>query len=119
MRGLSETSIQLFLARVTNQVTMNPGQRIHVEVSSTEQQPKLFPSGGRLQLPICATYEIFAARVAGALRMGEHYSRTEAQQDQRLSQAEEQAVIAAMQGEIRAGGYYRCAYTVGECGGPM
>ena len=123
VRGLSETSIRVFLARVTNQVTLRPGQRILVEVSEAEQQPKFFPSSAILQLPTCATYDIFAARMAAALRLGEHYSRTEAQQDQRLTQAEEQAVVAAMRGEIRAGGYYRCAcgfiYTVGECGGPM
>ncbi|KAL0045887.1 hypothetical protein WJX82_007633 [Trebouxia sp. C0006] len=72
IRSLSESSIRVFLARVTNQ----------------------------LSLP-----------------------RTDAQQGQRLTQAEEQAVVAAMRGEIRAGGYYRCVcgyiYTVGECGGPM
>lgn len=76
-----------------------------------------------MQLPQCNSYEIFANRMALALRLGDYFSRTDAQQGQRMTQAEKQAVITAMRGEIRAGGYYRCVcgyiYTVGECGGPM
>ena len=49
--------------------------------------------------------------------------RTDAQNEQRLTREEEQGVIRAMGGEVRAGGYYKCGcgyiYAVGECGGPM
>jgi len=50
-------------------------------------------------------------------------SRTGTQNEKRLTREEERAVVAAMGGEIRAGGNYRCTcgyiYAVGECGGPM
>ena len=61
--------------------------------------------------------------MAVALRLRDYFSRTDTQQGQSLTQAEEQAVDAAMRGEIRAGGYYSCVcgyiHTVDECGGPM
>lgn len=124
IRSLSESSIRVFLARVTNQLSIpRIGQHITVEVPAGQEQPVLFPVSCYMQLPCCTSYDVFASRMAVALRLGDYFSRTEAQQGQRLTQAEEQAVVAAMQGEIRAGGYYRCAcgyiYTVGECGGPM
>ncbi|DBA78659.1 TPA: hypothetical protein ACH3X1_008577 [Trebouxia sp. C0004] len=51
---------------------------------------------------VCASYEIVANRMAVAPRLGDYFARTDAQQGQRLTQAEEQAVIAAMRGDIRA-----------------
>ena len=124
VRSLSESSIRVFLARSTNQLSLpRAGQRITVEIKQDQEQPMLFPIACHMQLPRCASYDIFANRMAVALRLGDYFSRTDAQQGQRLTQAEEQAVVAAMRGEIRAGGYYRCVcgyiYTVGECGGPM
>ena len=57
------------------------------------------------------------------MRLEEYMSRTGTQNEQRQTREEERAVVAAMGGEIRAGGYYRftCGYiyAVGECGGPM
>ena len=124
VRSLSESSIRVFLARVTNQVFLpRNGQKITVELKPDLQQPMLFPVACHLQLPLCTLYEGFANRMATALHLGENFACTDAQQGQRLTQAEQQAVVAAMGGEIRAGGYYRCVcgyiYTVGECGGPM
>ena len=124
VRSLSESSIRVFLARVTNQLSLpRAGQQITVEVQADQEQPRLFPIACHMQLPGCRSYEVFANRMAVALRLGDYFSRTDAQQGHRLTQAEEQAVVAAMRGEIRAGGYYRCIcgyiYTVGECGGPM
>lgn len=124
VRSLSESSIRVFLARVTNQLSLpRAGQHITVEIKQDQEQPRLFPIACHMQLPQCNSYEIFANRMAVALRLGDYFARTDAQQGQRLTQAEEQAVVAAMRGEIRAGGYYRCMcgyiYTVGECGGPM
>lgn len=124
VRSLSEGSIRAFLARVTNQLSVpRAGQRITVEVQAGQEQPQLFPIACHMHLPSCKSYEVFANRMAVALHLGDYSSRTDAQQGQRLTHAEEQAVVAAMKGEIRAGGYYRCTcgyiYTVGECGGPM
>lgn len=124
VRSLSEISIRVFLARVTNQLSLpKAGQHITVEVQADQQQPLLFPSAYHMQVPKCRSYDAFAKRMASALRLGDYFFRTDAQQGQRLSQAEAQAVVAAMRGEIRAGGYYRCTcdhiYAVGECGGPM
>lgn len=124
IRSLSESSIRVFLARVTNQMSIpRTGQQITVEVPADQEQPVLFHIFCHMQLPRCTSYDVFASRMAVALRPGDYFSRTEAQQGQRLTQAEEQAVVAAMKGEIKAGGYYRCVcgyiYTVGECGGPM
>lgn len=124
VRSMSESSIRVFLARVTNQLFLpRTGQHITVEVKQDQEQPMLFPIACHMQLPQCNSYEIFANCMALALRLGDYFSRTDAQPGQRMTQAEKQAVIAAMRGEIRAGGYYRCVcgyiYTVGECGGPM
>ena len=124
VRMLSENSIRIFLARVTNRLTMPPdGQTISVEISETLEQPKFLPEASHMQLPKCTSYESFASRMAISLRLGEYMLRTEAQNEERLSQEELRAVIGAMGGEIRAGGYYQCVcgypYAVGECGGPM
>lgn len=124
VRSLSETSIKVLLARVTNQLTLpKPGYCITIAIDDTTSQPTFYPNACHIQVPKCATYEVFAARLAASLRLGEHHMRTDAEQEHRLTQTEEQAVVAAMHGEIKAGGYYKRAcglvYTVGECGGPM
>ena len=123
VRMLSENSIRVFLARITNKLTLpRQGQIITVETTSAEQ-PIFFPVASHMQLPQCASFEAFASRMGVALRLGEYMSRTGTQNEQRLTREEERAVVAAMGGEIRAGGYYRCVcgyiYTVGECGGPL
>jgi len=124
VRMLSENSIRVFLARVTNKLTLpRPGQVITVELSISAELPRFFPVASHMQLPNCASFEAFASRMSTALRLGEYMSRTGTQNEQRLTREEERAVVAAMGGEIRAGGYYRCTcgyiYAVGECGGPM
>lgn len=124
VRMLSENSIRVFLARVTNKLTLpRPGQVITVELSRSAELPRFFPVASHMQLPNCASFEAFASRMSTALRLGEYMSRTGTQNEQRLTREEERAVVAAMGGEIRAGGYYRCTcgyiYAVGECGGPM
>ena len=124
IRSLSENSIRVFLARSTNKLTMpQPGMHITLEAASESSQPRFIPEASHMQLPKCTTYEAFASRMGTALRLGEYALRTDVQNEQRLTREEEQAVIRAMGGEIRAGGYYRCScgfiYAVGECGGPM
>lgn len=124
VRMLSENSIRVFLARTTNKLTLpKSGQVITVENDTAAEQPRFFPEASHMQLPECTTFEAFASRMSIALRLGEYMSRTGLQNEQRLSREEERAVAAAMGGEIRAGGYYRCTcgyiYAVGECGGPM
>ena len=106
LRSLSESSIRVFLARSINQLSLpRAGQHITVEVTQDQEQPTMFPIACHMQLPQCASYEIFANRMAVALRLGDYFARTDAQQGQRLAQAEEQAVVAAMRGVMRAGGY--------------
>ena len=124
VRMLSESSVRTFLARVTNKLTLPTAtETISVEFSRRMQQPKFLPESSHMQLPVCASFESFASRMAVSLRLGEYMSRTDALNEDRLSNAELQGVIGAMGGEIRAGGYYRCIcgypYAVGECGGPM
>ena len=124
IRSLSENSIRIFLARSTNKLVLpQPGTHITLEALPESSQPRFIPEASHMQLPKCATFEIFASRMSTALRLGEYAMRTDAQNEQRLTREEEQAVIRAMGGEVRAGGYYRCAcgyiYAVGECGGPM
>ena len=124
VRMLSENSIRIFLARVTNRLTLpTAAQTISVMVSETLEQPKFLPEASHMQLPKCSSFESFASRMAMGLRLGEYMSRTDAQNDERLSQEELKSVIGAMGGDIRAGGYYQCIcgypYAVGECGGPM
>ena len=124
IRSLSENSIRVFLARSTNKLALpQPGTHITLEASPESSQPRFIPEASHMQLPKCATFEAFASRMAIALRLGEYALRRDVQNEQRLTREEEQAVMRAMGGEIRAGGYYRCAcgyiYAVGECGGPM
>ena len=121
VRMLSENSIRILLARVTNRLTLpTAAQTISVEFSEILEQPKFLPEASHMQLPKCTSFESFASRMALALRLGEYMSRTEAQNEERLSQEELKAVLGAMGGEIRAGGYYQCVcgypYAVGECG---
>lgn len=66
-----------------------------------------------MQLPKCTSFESFASCMAISLRLGDYMSRTEAQNEERLSQEELRVVLGAMRGEARAGGYYRC-----RCGYP-
>ncbi len=124
VRMLSENSIRVFLACVTNKLTLpRPGQSITFELSTAAEQPRFFPVASHMQLPQCTSFEAFASRMGVALRLGEYMSRTGTQNEQRLTKEEERAVVAAMGVEIRAGGYYCCTcgyiYAVGECGGPM
>ena len=124
IRSLSENSIRVFLARSTNKLTLpQAGMHITIEALPEASQPRFIPEANHMQLPKCLSYEAFASRMGTALRLGEYMLRTDAQNEQRLTREEEQAVIRAMGGEVRAGGYYRCScgyiYAVGECGGPM
>ncbi|DBB10654.1 TPA: NFX1-type zinc finger-containing protein 1 [Trebouxia sp. C0006] len=124
VKALSEHSIRVVLARVANRLTLSTaGQTITVEVCSQLQQPRFFPVASQMQLPACASYDVFASRMNAALRLGEYMMRTIAQHEQRLTREEERAVAQAMGGEIRPGGYYNCGcgyvYAIGECGGPM
>ena len=124
VKALSEHSIRVVLARVANRLTLSTaGQTITVEVCSKIQQPRFFPVASHMQLPACASYNVFASRMNAVLRLGEYMMRTDAQHEQRLAREEERAVTQAMNGEIRPGGYYKCGcgyiYAIGECGGPM
>ncbi len=124
VKTLSEHSIRVFLACVANRLTLSTaGQTIIVEVCSQLQQPRLFPVASHMQLPACASYQVFASRMNAALRLGEYLMRTDAQHEQRLTREEERAVAQAMDGDIRPGGQYKCGcgyiYAIGECGGHM
>ena len=124
IRSLSESSVRVFLARTSNRLTLpQPGMHISFEVLPEPNQPRFIPEASHMQLPKCVSYEAFASRMGVALRLGEYMLRTDAQNQQRLTKEDEQAIIRAMAGEVRAGGYYRCScgyiYAVGECGGPM
>ena len=124
LRSLSENSIRIFLARTTNRLSLpQAGMHLTVEVSPESSQPRFIPEASHMQLPNCASYSAFASRMGIALRLGEYMLRTDAQNQQRLTREEEQNVIRAMDGDVRAGGYYKCGcgyiYAVGECGGPM
>ena len=124
VRQLSESSIRVFLARVTNKLTLpQQGQRITVDVDSASEQPAFFPVACHMQLPHCSSFAIFASRMGEALHLGDCMVRTGTQEEQRLSKEEERTIAAAMGDGIRAGGYYKCVcgyiYAVGECGGPM
>ncbi|KAL3153022.1 hypothetical protein ABBQ38_012047 [Trebouxia sp. C0009 RCD-2024] len=55
-------------------------------------QPVLFLMAGHMQLPHCKYHDISANCMAVALHLGDYSSRTVPQQEQRLTQAEEQAV---------------------------
>ena len=106
VRALSEHSIRVFLARVPTSTLSTAGQTITVEVCSKLQQPRFFPVASHMQLPACASYDVFASRMNAALRLGEYMMRSDAQHEQRLTREEERAVAQAMNGEIRPGGYY-------------
>ena len=98
VRMLSENSIRVFLARVTNKLTLpRQGQIITIERTSAEQ-PMFFPVASHMQLPQCASFEAFASRMGVTLRLGEYMSRTGTQNEQRLTREEERAVAAAMGG---------------------
>ena len=110
IRSLSENSIRIFLARSTNKLALpQPGMHITLEALSESSHPRFIPEASHMQLPKCTSFEAFASRMAVALRLGEYALRTDVQNEQRLTREEEQAVIRAMGGEVRAGGYYRCA----------
>lgn len=58
VRSLSESSIRIFLARVTNQLSLpRPGQHITVELMPDQEQPMLSPVACHMQLPCCTSYE--------------------------------------------------------------
>ena len=57
-----------------------------------------------MQLPQCTSFEAFASRMGVALGLGEYMSRTGTQNGPRLTREEERAVVAALGGEIGAGG---------------
>ena len=110
IRSLSENSIRVFLARATNKLALpQSGTYITFEALSESSEPRFIPEASHMQLPKCTSFEAFASRMAVALRLGEYALRTDVQNEQRLTREEEQAVIRAMGGEVRAGGYYRCA----------
>ena len=82
VRMLSENSIRIFLARVTNQLTLpTAAQPIVVEFSSTLQQPNFTPEASYMLLPKCTSFESFASRMAVSLRLGEYMSRTKLSTD--------------------------------------
>lgn len=116
--------MKVFLARTTNSLQApHPGQAITAQVVQHQQQPQFFPAHYHMQLPVCSSYEAFAARMTDALRLGEYAACTGAQQQARLSKAEQDAIAAAMAGEVRPGAWYACpnghVYAIGNCGGAM
>ena len=73
VRALSEHSIRVFLARIANRLTLSTaGQTTTVEVCSKLQQPRFFPVASHMQLPACASYDVFASCMNAALRLGEY-----------------------------------------------
>jgi len=82
VKALSEHSIRVVLARVANRLTLSTaGQTITVEVCSKIQQPRFFPVASHMQLPACASYNVFASRMNAVLRLGEYLMRTDAQHE--------------------------------------
>ncbi len=121
---LSENSIRIFLARVTNKLTvLKHGQQISVEVAEATDQPSFHPMFNHITVPNCTSYQVFESRMSKALRLSEFVHRTGLQEQQRLTQEEEAQIAAALQREVRQGAYYRCTcgfpYAIGECGGAM
>ena len=94
VRMLSENSIRTFLAKVIHKLTLSTAtETISVEFSRRKQQPKFLPESSHIQLPVCASFESFASRMAVSLRLGEYMSRSDAQNEERLSQEESKGVI--------------------------
>lgn len=123
IHNLSEKSIRTFLARSTDKLTLpRLGLHLTLEAKSESSQPRLIPEARHMQLPVCASYEIFASSMTNALRLGECVYRTNVENEKRLEREEEQAVLRATRGEVRAGGYYWCScgyiHAIGECGNP-
>ena len=82
---LSENSIRVFLARITNKLTLPRQYQIIPSERSSAEQPMFFPVASHMQLPQCASFEAFASRMGGALRLGEYMSQTGTQNEQRLT----------------------------------
>ncbi len=58
---ISENSIRVFLARVTDKLTLpRSGQTVTFELSTAAEQPRFFPVASHMQLPQCASFEAFA-----------------------------------------------------------
>jgi hypothetical protein len=98
------------------------GMQQRMVVIPSEDECVRFVGRGLLSLPTdCPSCESLDLRLGQALFMGSTKSETE--QRRQLSQQEMAAVVGAMGGEIRVGGWYKCrnghVYAVGECGGPM
>ena len=68
VRMLSDNTIRKFLARMTNNLTSPTATET---VSRRLQQPKFLPETSHMQLPMCASFESTASRMAVALRLGE------------------------------------------------
>eukprot|EP00899_Mesostigma_viride_P026984 jgi/Mesvir1/7470/Mv19233-RA.1 len=123
IREVSETGLRLLCLRALGSVDGHQSCRV-LPGGKTRELPTFELGTGCMYVPEgCPDYTIFQARMHRALRAGEYGVRTDAQQGERLAREEMDAVVGAMRGQVRAGGWYRCPnghpYAIGDCGGAM
>eukprot|EP00899_Mesostigma_viride_P017736 jgi/Mesvir1/25964/Mv20952-RA.3 len=123
IREVSETGLRLLCLRALGSVDGHQSCRV-LPGGKTRELPTFELGTGCMYVPeACPDYTIFQARMHRALRAGEYGVRTDAQQEERLAKEEMDAVVGAMRGQVRAGGWYRCPnghpYAIGDCGGAM
>eukprot|EP00899_Mesostigma_viride_P026981 jgi/Mesvir1/7468/Mv25119-RA.2 len=126
IREVSETGLRLLCLRALGSVDgYQSGHTCQVLPGGKNRELPAFERGlGCMYVPeACPDYTIFQARMHRALRAGEYGVRTDAQQEERLAREEMDAMVGAMRGQVRAGGWYRCPnghpYAIGDCGGAM
>eukprot|EP00899_Mesostigma_viride_P014910 jgi/Mesvir1/2341/Mv04934-RA.1 len=126
LHEVSETGLRLLCLRALGGIdALHSGHTCLVLPGGRERELPVFErETGCLYMPeVCQDYTVFQARMHRALRAGEYGVRTGAQQEERLAKEEMDAVVGAMRGQVRAGGWYRCPnghpYAIGECGGAM
>eukprot|EP00899_Mesostigma_viride_P019103 jgi/Mesvir1/27194/Mv07044-RA.4 len=126
IREVSETGLRLLCLRALGSVNaLQSGHKCSVLPGGKERElPAFERETGCMYMPEgCPDFNAFQARMHRALRAGEYGVRTGAQQEERLAREEMDAVVGAMRGQVRAGGWYRCPnghpYAIGECGGAM
>eukprot|EP00899_Mesostigma_viride_P019108 jgi/Mesvir1/27199/Mv07045-RA.2 len=126
IREVSETGLRLLCLRALGSVNaLQSGHKCSVLPGGKERElPAFERETGCMYMPEgCSDFNAFQARMHRALRAGEYGVRTGAQQEERLAREEMDAVVGAMRGQVRAGGWYRCPnghpYAIGDCGGAM
>eukprot|EP00899_Mesostigma_viride_P010620 jgi/Mesvir1/1955/Mv12440-RA.3 len=126
IREVSETGLRLLCLRALGSVNaFQSGHKCSVLPGGKERElPAFERETGCMYMPEgCSDFNAFQARMHRALRAGEYGVRTGAQQEERLARGEMDAVVGAMRGQVRAGGWYRCPnghpYAIGDCGGAM